>query len=178
MFAIAETAEINWIGVIVKRWPNDAVASSTGPTLLKYIPVTSPEVAIPVLVNNPNAFIYLYKLSAPRRLPSWIRAGLHEFSNACLKVCFPCRELVQRIIWPLTSSYPLHVKSFKVSVLTIPSSNEAEAVINLKVEPGSYVSETDLFLHIFWRLLFFSVSDNLSHVEDKDSFGSNGVFKL
>ena len=59
LLAIAETALINWIGVIVKRCPKETVASSTGPTELKYRPVTSPDVEILVFENKPNAFIYL-----------------------------------------------------------------------------------------------------------------------
>ena len=111
-------------------------------------------------------------------MPSWINAGLQEFCNACLKVWLPCPELVHLIIAPLTFSEPLQEKSPIVSVSQIPSSNAADAVISLNVEPGSYVSETDLFRHIFWRLILFSLSDNLSQVDFKVSLGSNGVFKL
>ena len=105
--AIAETALINWIGVIVKRCPKETVASSTGPTELKYRPVTSPDVEILVFENKPNAFIYLYNVSAPIRFPNWINAGLQEFCKACLKVWLPCPELVHLIIAPLTFSEPL-----------------------------------------------------------------------
>ena len=85
-FAIALTDVIICKGVIVNLCPNDIVASSTGPTLsISWnVPTASPEVAIPVLLNKPNASKYLYIVSFPIFAPSCINAGLHECSNASL----------------------------------------------------------------------------------------------
>ena len=58
------------------------------------------------------------------------------------------------------------------------SSNAADATTTLKTEPGSYVLETAVFLHIFCSASLCAVFDNESHVEERVSFGSKGVFKL
>lgn len=51
-FAIADTAEISWIGVISNLCPKLIVASSTGPTLFsaKKILPASPGISIPVFL--------------------------------------------------------------------------------------------------------------------------------
>ena len=51
------------------------------------------------------------------------------------------------------------------------SSNATEEVITLKTEPGSYVSATDLFDHILYNDVLFSVSDKESYVSANFEFG-------
>ena len=180
-FAIEDTAVIIWSGVIVNLWPNEIVASSTGPTesLSWKIPVASPDVAIPVFVNSPKDLKYLYKVSTPIFCPSCMNAGLHEFSNAWRNDWYPCpASLAQRIFLSATSCEPEQKKIPGVSVETIFSSNAAEATTTLKTEPGSYVFETAVFLHIFCNASLWAVFDNESHVLESEEFGSNGVFKL
>ena len=105
--AIADTAVIIWRGVIVNLWPNDIVASSTGPTesLSWKIPVASPAVAIPVFVNNPNDLKYLYKVSTPIFCPNCIKAGLHEFCKACLNDWYPCPAALAQCIFLSATSW-------------------------------------------------------------------------
>ena len=63
--------------------------------------------------------------------------------------------------------------------MAIPSSNAVDAVINLNVEPGSYVSEIALYLHTACNLLFFSASSKFSQLSISSWIvGSNGSFKL
>ena len=59
------------------------------------------------------------------------------------------------------------------------SSNAIAETRVLKVEPGSYKSETFLFLHILFKAVDFSVELRLSHsFFSLLVFGSKGVFKL
>ena len=63
--------------------------------------------------------------------------------------------------------------------MTKPSSNAAEAVTVLKTEPGSYVSEIALFLHIPCKAVVFSVeSRDAQFAFNSSVYGSYGVFKL
>ena len=110
LLAIALAAVIICKGVIVNLWPNDIVASSVVPTfssLWNWLEA-SPDVAIPVLSNSPNALKYLYSVVAPIRWPNWIKAGLQEFSKAFLKDSLPCPDLFAQFIFiPETIWLPL-----------------------------------------------------------------------
>ena len=59
---MAQTMLIIWIGVTVKRWPNDAVASETSfhsleTSVLWNRPLLSPGRSMPVLSSMPNALV-------------------------------------------------------------------------------------------------------------------------
>ena len=76
--------------------------------------------------------------------------------------------------------YPTQQNSPSLSIeVTIPSSRAVEAVTNLKVEPGSYVSEIALFLHICCNALDLSVADiELQFALISSLFMVYGSFKL
>ena len=61
LFAIVDNIVSICIGVTSNLWPNDIVASSTGPTFsfFKNILPASPGKSIPVLESNPNFSKYL-----------------------------------------------------------------------------------------------------------------------
>ena len=62
--------------------------------------------------------------------------------------------------------------------VTIPSSNAADDVIVLKTEPGSYVSDIALFLHIFCIAVVLSCESRFFHSAFCSSVcGSYGLFK-
>ena len=89
-FAIQHIAVAICNGVIPNLWPNEEVASSTGPTSSKSqkFPLTSPEVKL-VESNKPKASKYLYSVLAPIFSPNSINAGLQELHKASLKLCLP-----------------------------------------------------------------------------------------
>lgn len=82
----ADTAVICCIAVTDTPWPNEDVASSTGPTLSREnkIPLPSPFKSIPVLVPKPKLLIYSNSFSLPRRLPSSTNPGLLCVDTATL----------------------------------------------------------------------------------------------
>ena len=66
-----------------------------------------------------------------------------------------------------------------LSTLANPSSKAADVVISLNVEPGSYVSDTALFLHICCKAFVLSPCDSVLQLDFNSSvFGSYGWFKL
>ena len=73
---------------------------------------------------------------------------------------------------------PPQLNSPELSVSVIPSSNAAEDVSSLNVDPGSYVSDIALFLHICCNAVDLSPEDNLSQTNSKSSsFILYGLFK-
>ena len=84
----------------------------------------------------------------PNLFPNSTKTGLHEFWTACSNVSLPwgLYDLQHFIRLPSTVTLPVHV-NFSFGLITF-SSTDAVDVINLKVEPGSYVSLISVFLHI------------------------------
>ena len=136
--ATALTAVMNWIGLTVLVWPKEIVAKSIS-------------VIFSVFLTIPNFLIYSFNFSAPNFSPKFINPTLHEFCIISSKVWVPCPPLFQHLmnLSPFCRP-PLQV--YVSSLPATPSWTAAEAVIILKIEPGSKESETDLFLHIFWIL--------------------------
>ena len=133
----------------------------------------SPAISIPVFSSNPSFPIYSKNRSVPTLLPHSINAGLHEFITVCVNVCVPCPVVLWHLIFlSATIALPPHVKwSFNV---TLPVSSAAVAVTILNIEPGSYVSLIQKFLHILFNKSIFDVPvDDIS----KSLFNSYGLFK-
>ena len=66
-----------------------------------------------------------------------------------------------------------------LSVSVIFSSSDADAVINLNTDPGSYVSDIALFLHIACKSFVFSDWSKLSQFASNSAlFIVYGSFKL
>ena len=149
--------------------PKEIVAKSASfiDSALFIIPFASPGKSIPETCPKPNFFIYSVNFSLPIFSPNFINPTLHEFWSISGNVCSPCPPCFQHfIVWGPTCKLPPHV-NLSVS-LTRPSSNAVTIVTTLNIEPGSNVSFTKLFLHIF-------CSFSASVFPVKSEYPSNGL---
>ena len=144
-------AAIYWTEFTVLVCPKAIVTKSVIDIFAAFfiIPFASPGKSTPEICPKPNFLIYSTKVSLPIFSPSCINPTLHEFWIISPNVWVPCPPDFQHFILLLPYvRLPLQVNvSFSE---TKPSSIAVIAVITLNIDPGSKVSFTSLFLHIFW----------------------------
>ena len=167
------------MAVTVLVCPNEIVAKSDSVIFSVFftIPDASPGKSIPVVFPNPSFLIYSFNVSLPIFSPSFINPTLHEFCKIWGKIWLPCPEVFQHLmVCEPTWRLPPHSKVSDSEA--IPSSKAVTIVTTLKMEPGSKVSFTKLFLHIFWSFSP-SVSPEKSSKPSKGLLGSkSGLFTI